>query len=368
MLRAGAAKATLERRKKTRLEILEEAARTPCACKHHFEDEGRLYRFMTDIIAKNPGADGFQKAVIESLRYGRGKMHNLCVVGPTNAGKSVLVKSLEVIFRAFSPPDATEKFVPTYPLLSLLGKEVLLFNEYKFSLLIMSWETLKELLEGDKIILVPTPRNTGKGEHSDVQWKSDAPWFGSARHIIKHDDGSGRENPDETTQANNRIRYFHLTHQYEVGKDCQDSKTCASCAARFYLEGLPPPTKRPADGPTGTSPPHNPPRTGSGPLAEAPAPPFALGAATAAMAPESLASEERASAAALGTSDLRRWCQNLRLSEEALEVLRGRLEEEDIREPRDLAALRDADLEEFVEGLKKGEKGRFLNAVRSLRP
>ena len=83
-----------------------------------------------------------------------------------------------------------------------------------------------------------TPRNTGRGDQSDVPWNSDAPWFASARHQIKHDDGTGRENPDETSQADNRIRYFVLTHKYVDGLDRQDSESCAACAARFYLVGV----------------------------------------------------------------------------------------------------------------------------------
>jgi len=241
VLRSDAAAQAMERRKKTRLQILQEAATGTCVCTEHFQEEGRLFRFMQDIVEKNPGAAGFQKTVVDGLVHGHAKMHNLCVIGPSNAGKSVLVKSLEVIFRAFTPPDATEKHVPTYPLMSLLGSEILLFNEYEFSPLIMSWGQFKELLEGDKIITVPTPRNTGRGEHSDVKWDSDAPWFASARHRIKHRDGNGCENVDETGQADNRIRYIELTHQY-LGKARKHSKSCAACAARFYLGGVDPGT------------------------------------------------------------------------------------------------------------------------------
>ena len=256
VLRSGAAKEAMARRMKTRLQILQEAATGPCACKEHFEDEGRLLRFMHDIVDKNPGAAGFQKAVVDALVHGRAKMHNVCVIGPSNAGKSLLVKSLEVIFRAFTPPDATAKQIPTYPLMSILGSEILLFNEYEFSPLIMSWKQFKELLEGDKIINVPTPRNTGRGQDSDVMWDSDAPWFASARHRIKHDDGNGRENVDETGQADNRIHYIELTHRY-LGEAAKHSKCCAACAARFYLEGFDAGTAGHTHNPTMKGPPPN---------------------------------------------------------------------------------------------------------------
>ena len=69
VIRGGAAQKALERQKKTRLEILQEAATTRCACIAHFQEEGRLLRFMRDIVAKIPGAASFQAAVIDALSW-----------------------------------------------------------------------------------------------------------------------------------------------------------------------------------------------------------------------------------------------------------------------------------------------------------
>ena len=60
---------------------------------------------MKDVLDKN-GLDGkFQQEVVATLRTGRKKLRNLCLVGGPGCAKSYLFKPLALIYKAYSRPD-----------------------------------------------------------------------------------------------------------------------------------------------------------------------------------------------------------------------------------------------------------------------
>ena len=221
-----------KRKKMTRVEILEEAAATACVCPKTFGEDRYMHRRLKEIVHLNNIDGAFQSAVFDALFRGRAKGRNIFTVGPSDSGKSTLVKSLATIFRCYKPPDPAGK--PTFPLSTLPGKELILLNEFKWDERIISWEGFKDLLEGESDVTVSMPKGAG----ADIEWKGDAPVVGSVRcRIKKYFADTAREDPDETLQVDNRVEYFELTVVFTRGTTRKDTKMCKACAAKFYLEG-----------------------------------------------------------------------------------------------------------------------------------
>ena len=75
---------------------------------------------MTEVLQKS-GLDGtFQKEVLGSLRSGRAKQRNLCLLGDGDAGKSFLLKGLRGLFQVYKRPEGGNY----YQLADLLDKNV----------------------------------------------------------------------------------------------------------------------------------------------------------------------------------------------------------------------------------------------------
>ena len=140
--KAMGAKEIARRKRMSRVEILEEAATTACVCDSNFGQHAYMYHRMKEILQKNNLDGPFQAAVFDALRRGRAKDRNIFTVGPSDSGKSTLVKGLGLIFRFYKPPDPAGK--PTFPLSTLPGKELILLNEFKWDERIISWEGFKE--------------------------------------------------------------------------------------------------------------------------------------------------------------------------------------------------------------------------------
>lgn len=218
------AKAEVERAKMTRLEIMKAyLAAGHCTCPH----AGQCYDLMKDVLAKN-GLDGvFQKAVVETLVFGRQKMRNLCVLGASNQGKSFLLKPLLLIFKAYTRPEGG-----TYQLEDIIGAELVFLNDFEFDESTkkwMPWQYFKNFLEGAKIN-VARPKNRG----GNMEFTKDAPVFMTAPQEVALYRGKRRDEC-ETEQMNNRIAYFHLHHTF-VNRI--EAKECGHCGARVYLEGV----------------------------------------------------------------------------------------------------------------------------------
>ena len=75
---------------------------------------------MTEDLQKS-GLDGtFQKEVLGSLRPGRAKQRNLCLLGDDDADKSFLLKGLRGLFQVYTRPEGGNY----YHLADLLDKRL----------------------------------------------------------------------------------------------------------------------------------------------------------------------------------------------------------------------------------------------------
>ena len=95
------AQITLERQTKCRMNIIEEVSLGSCAegC------NGSWLKYAEEVLTNNKlHSVVFGTAVRELLTLGRGKYRNIIIVGPSNCGKTFLLKPLQSIFKTFANP------------------------------------------------------------------------------------------------------------------------------------------------------------------------------------------------------------------------------------------------------------------------
>ena len=222
---ARSAQEQLARSKLNRVGILKQyVANQTCTC----PSAGLCYRLIKGCLGHNNLDGSFQKTVFDNLVAGRKKMRNLCLVGSSNCAKSFLVEPLGLIYNTYVRPDGG-----TYQLEDLVGKELVLLNDFEFddgAAKWMPWQYFKNFLEGTKLT-VARPKNRG----GNVPFKADSPVFLTAPQEICLMRGR-RIDTYETTQMSKRVAYMKLTHTYEE-KDRIECAPCGHCGARVHLEG-----------------------------------------------------------------------------------------------------------------------------------
>ncbi|CAB3988665.1 Hypothetical predicted protein [Paramuricea clavata] len=95
------AKAKLEREKKTRMELLQEARQSECA----HSCNGDWLSCAEEILHNNGlSVEYFGEVIHNLLSKGRGKFQNIMLTGPANYGKTFLLNPLTLIFNTFCNP------------------------------------------------------------------------------------------------------------------------------------------------------------------------------------------------------------------------------------------------------------------------
>ena len=98
------AQKTLERQRKSRLQLLQEARLGECVenC------NGDWLVCAREVLERNGVEESyFAEQVYELLDKGRGKYRNIMIVGVANCGKTFLLDPLNVIYETFSNPAST---------------------------------------------------------------------------------------------------------------------------------------------------------------------------------------------------------------------------------------------------------------------
>ena len=222
---AVGAKEAARRGKLGRMQILREAlVGCTCSC----DTPGVCYNELKEVLANN-GLDGaFQREVVATLKAGRLRMRNLCLVGGPGTGKSHLFKPLGCIFKTYTRPDGG-----SYQLEELLGKELIFLNDFEYddeAKKWCPWGYFKRFLEGEALD-VARPKNRGGNQ----PFKSDAPVFMTAPQTVALYRGKRRDEY-ETSQMDERIKYAYFTVTIPRERR-SETKPCAHCGARLYLEG-----------------------------------------------------------------------------------------------------------------------------------
>lgn len=215
------AKETLDRSKKTRMEILQEALDSDCVTGCN----GLWYYCACQVLDRNGIAkSSFANAVKELLEKGRGKYRNLMIVGPANCAKTFLLNPLNSIYHTFCNPAST-----TFAWVGAEQAECIFLNDFRWSQQIIPWHDLLLMLEGQTVHL-PAPKSYFA---KDLVFERDTPIFCTGKRTlvyIKH----GVIDERECEMMAVRWRVFHFNNQISE-EDKREIPVCKKCFARFIL-------------------------------------------------------------------------------------------------------------------------------------
>ena len=222
--RMNNAKASIEREKLTRMEILRKCQSESCVdgCDMEWYECARQVLQLNSI---NPFV--FADAMRQLLEHGRGKFRNLLIVGPANCGKTFLLKPLEIIFRAFTNP-ANDK----YAWVGADQAEVIVLQDFRWSSELICWKDLLLLLEGENVKL-PSPKNQFA---TDVCINTDIPVFATSKAKIEFVGKHNTRDDRETEMMDVRWKIFEFTHRIPQ-VDQKIITPCPRCFTELVLLG-----------------------------------------------------------------------------------------------------------------------------------
>ena len=225
------AEAEIDRKHKTRLEILSEFLSEPCAVDEEGRRcEGSWYKAALETLSKNDIAvDRFSTLVKANLKYGRGKGRNLMICGPTNCAKSFLFLPLTKVYKCFTTPAKG-----SYNWVLAPDKEIIFLNDMRYDIdgetRLMPWNMFLNLLEG-VTVNISMPKNFYE---NDFPWVERQPIFATSDKPIMRI-RNGQLDVGETQQMDQRWTVLHFHHQY-VGDDVDlNLIPCGACFAKLIL-------------------------------------------------------------------------------------------------------------------------------------
>lgn len=215
------ANATLQRSRKSRMLLLEEAGQDDCV-----DGCDGQWRLCAEEILENNGIDveRFRTAVNELLLRGRGKNRNLLLTGPTNCGKSFLLNPLKVIYRTFCNPATG-----TFAWVGVQNAECILLNDFRWSAQIIPWHDLLLMLEGD-VVHLPAPKTHYS---TDICLQRDTPIFATGKGPLIYVK-NGVIDQLETDMMSSRWRILKL--HYQVPREAQrEIPPCGKCFSKLVV-------------------------------------------------------------------------------------------------------------------------------------
>ena len=159
------AQAKLDRSKKTRIEILEEATQGQCAggC------NGEWLTCASEVLEQNgTRREAFATAIRKLLEKGRSKFHNTMICGLANSGKTFLLNPLTSIYDTFSNPAST-----SFAWVGAEDAECIFLNDFRWSQQVIQWHDFLLMLEG-QVVHLPAPKTHYA---KDIVFEKDTPIF-----------------------------------------------------------------------------------------------------------------------------------------------------------------------------------------------
>ena len=211
----------LDRSKKSRLEILEEAAQGECVSGCN----GQWLTCACEVLEQNGiRKDTFTNAIKELLERGRSKFRNVMICGPANSAKTFLLNPLTSVYRTFCNPAST-----SFAWVGAEEAECISLNDFRWSQQIIQWHDFLLMLEG-QLVHLPAPKTHYA---RDIVFEKDTPIFCTGKQpfvYIKN----GVIDQWETDMMSVRWKIFHFNVQ--IQQDVQkEIPKCSKCFATFVL-------------------------------------------------------------------------------------------------------------------------------------
>ena len=215
------AKESLERAKKTRLQLLREAMNSECA-----NNCNGVWKECAYQVLDRNGIDriSFANAVKELLDKGRGKYRNVMIVGPANCGKTFILNPLNMIFTTFCNPATA-----TFAWVGAENSECIFLNDFRWSPQIIAWHDLLLLLEGQTVHL-PAPKSHFT---KDITFDRDTPIFCTGKRTMVYIK-NGVIDERECGMMDVRWKVFHFNHQIPEHEQ-RTINVCSKCFASLIL-------------------------------------------------------------------------------------------------------------------------------------
>ena len=194
------ANARLERSKKSRMTLLEEAREGVCVVGCN-----SLWSVFAEEVLRNNNiaVKMFCTAIHELIKKGRGKHRNIILTGSMNCGKSFLLSPLKEIYNTFANP-ATGSFA----WVGVHEAECILLNDFRWCPQMIPWHDLLLMLEGD-LVHLPAPKTHFV---KDICLQKDTPIFATGKSPLIYVK-NGVVDQQETDMMSSRWKIFHLHHQ-----------------------------------------------------------------------------------------------------------------------------------------------------------
>ena len=215
------AQKTLERQRKSRLQLLQEARLGECVenC------NGDWLVCAREVLERNGVEESyFAEQVYELLDKGRGKYRNIMIVGVANCGKTFLLDPLNVIYETFSNPAST-----SFAWVGAEKAEILFLNDFRWTPSVIQWHDFLLLLEG-QLVHLPAPKSHYA---KDIAFTVDTPIFATGKNPIVFVK-NGALDEKETEMMNVRWKIFRFHAQIPQEKQKQ-LLPCGKCFATLIL-------------------------------------------------------------------------------------------------------------------------------------
>ena len=215
------AQKTLERQRKSSLQLLQEARLGECVENWH----GDWLICAREVLERNGVEESyFAEQVYELLEKGRGKYRNIMIVGVANCGKTFLLNPLNVIYNTFSNPAST-----SFAWVGAEKAEILFLNDFRWTPSVIQWHDFLLLLEG-QLVHLPAPKSHYA---KDIAFTGDTPIFATGKNPIVFVK-NGALDEKETEMMNVRWKIFRFHAQIPQEKQKQ-LPPCGKCFATLIL-------------------------------------------------------------------------------------------------------------------------------------
>ena len=203
-----------------RIDKLHRAAQGACKC------SGIWIPGAKKVLANNwENVEHFGHDVFQALALGAKRGVNLAIIGPPGLGKSMIFEPLDEIFEVGGRPQRDCSF----PFASLMEADVLLWQEFKFSHKLCSWEDLLALLSGEKFGLrIP---NAKPKQHRNL-----APMFYTGRQPLRMRSDDVEEMLEYNQAMDERFKTRTWSQPLRKCERVPDFPRCGCCFAKFILQ------------------------------------------------------------------------------------------------------------------------------------
>lgn len=199
-----------------------------CVC------EGLWLRCAREVLSLNDIDElQFSKAILDNLKFGRGKFRNVILVGETNRAKTFMLKPLRLIYERFLFENpASHKFGWG----GCQNKTVFLLQDFRWSVDLIKWSDFLLLTDEDETVKLPTPKNLFR---DDIIIKSQIAIFATSVGEIQQRSPYNPRDEERVSKENrmmkSRWKVFHFKHEFTQDKQIK-VQPCAHCFATLVLQ------------------------------------------------------------------------------------------------------------------------------------